>query len=198
MPKTKSNITFPPIPEEHDPDWCSDIHEILRDMFDDVRQDLFAASFPIGFIGDWHKDLTGVPDLPSGWVECNGQTLNDKNSLLNGVVIPNLNGDAAGADLSNGDNLGKTGDVFLKAALVSGVTEFDAFETHIHDIEADGGTDDLLCSGQGTGVVVNGRFGNLGSAGNAEKHITTSPTTGKTDSTTYPRNFTVVKIMRVK
>ncbi|MCO5281516.1 MAG: hypothetical protein M9931_10765 [Chitinophagales bacterium] len=47
---------------------------------------------PIGSIMAWHKDLPGVPGLPSNWVECNGQTLSDAASPLNGQVIPNLNG----------------------------------------------------------------------------------------------------------
>lgn len=47
---------------------------------------------PVGGIIWWYKDLPGVPALPSGWVECNGQTLNDPESLLDGRVIPNING----------------------------------------------------------------------------------------------------------
>ncbi len=47
---------------------------------------------PIGTIMAWAKNLTGVPVLPDGWVECDGQTLSDTNSFLNGQVIPNLNG----------------------------------------------------------------------------------------------------------
>ncbi len=47
---------------------------------------------PIGSIIAWHKNLGGVPALPDGWVECNGQTLSDPDSLLNGQAIPNLNG----------------------------------------------------------------------------------------------------------
>lgn len=49
---------------------------------------------PIGAVIDWLKTFTGTPaTLPAGWVECNGQTLSDADSVYNGEVIPNLNGD---------------------------------------------------------------------------------------------------------
>jgi hypothetical protein len=49
---------------------------------------------PIGSIIFWHKSLTGIPGtLPLGWVECNGQTISDSESPINGQVIPNINGD---------------------------------------------------------------------------------------------------------
>jgi hypothetical protein len=47
---------------------------------------------PLGVIMPWHKSLSGVPDLPGGWVECNGQTISDAQSPLNGQTVPNLNG----------------------------------------------------------------------------------------------------------
>jgi hypothetical protein len=48
-------------------------------------------NMPIGAVIAWHKSLSGVPALTSKWVECNGQTLSDAGSPLNGQVIPNLN-----------------------------------------------------------------------------------------------------------
>jgi hypothetical protein len=50
------------------------------------------ASVPIGAVLSWLKSLTGTPGMPDGWVECNGQTLNDTNSPYNGQTIPDLNG----------------------------------------------------------------------------------------------------------
>lgn len=47
---------------------------------------------PIGAVLAWMKSLPGMPALPDGWVECNGQTLADATSPLNGQVIPALNG----------------------------------------------------------------------------------------------------------
>ncbi len=46
---------------------------------------------PIGTVMPWLKNLPGVPSLKAGWVECNGQVLNDPDSSLNGQQIPNLN-----------------------------------------------------------------------------------------------------------
>lgn len=47
---------------------------------------------PIGTVLDWDKTFTNTPALPSGWVECNGQTLSDAASVYNGQTIPNHNG----------------------------------------------------------------------------------------------------------
>lgn len=47
------------------------------------------TQLPIGSIIALHSQNG---DLPSGWVECNGQKLVDVNSTLNDTVIPNLNG----------------------------------------------------------------------------------------------------------
>jgi len=48
---------------------------------------------PIGVGMPWFKTIAGVPALPDGFVECNGQVLSDSDSPLNGETIPNLNGD---------------------------------------------------------------------------------------------------------
>lgn len=47
---------------------------------------------PVGTIMAWTKALSGVT-LPAGWVECNGQTLSDTQSPMNGKNVPNLNGE---------------------------------------------------------------------------------------------------------
>jgi hypothetical protein len=54
-----------------------------------------AAQFgqvPIGGIVGWTNHLSGTPVLPDGWLQCNGQTIADAASPLNGRVLPNLNG----------------------------------------------------------------------------------------------------------
>lgn len=61
---------------------------------------------PIGSIQPWHKSLTGVPSIPDGWVECNGQVLNDPESPLDGQTIPNLNGNDGGLFLRAGASSG--------------------------------------------------------------------------------------------
>lgn len=89
----------------------------LNDTFDAVRP-------PIGTIMPWLKDLTGVPQtLPWGWVECNGQTISDPESPLNGVTLPNLNGENR----------------FLRGNTTSGGT--GGSETHTHTIYLSGDKD---------------------------------------------------------
>jgi len=64
-------------------------HTDLNDSIDGVAP-------AIGTIVAWLKSFTGVPStLPEGWVECNGQSLSDANSPLNGETIPDLNGSSA-------------------------------------------------------------------------------------------------------
>ena len=46
---------------------------------------------PVGSIVAWHKKISRR--LPRGWVECNGQVLNDMGSPLDGEKIPDLNGE---------------------------------------------------------------------------------------------------------
>ena len=46
---------------------------------------------PIGVVMPWLKTMTGMPTLPDGWVECNGQTLSDSDSPFDGETIPDLN-----------------------------------------------------------------------------------------------------------
>lgn len=61
---------------------------------------------PIGSVVAWMKSLGGVPSLTqdSNFVECNGQTIIDIASPLNGVTIPDLNSQSR----------------FLRGSLVSG------------------------------------------------------------------------------
>jgi hypothetical protein len=48
-------------------------------------------SIPIGGVCAWMKTLTNVPALPSEFVECDGQVLNDAGSPLDGITLPDLN-----------------------------------------------------------------------------------------------------------
>jgi hypothetical protein len=51
-----------------------------------------AGAVPIGGGLAWLKSLGGnTPALPTEFVECNGQTLSDAQSIYNGQVMPNLN-----------------------------------------------------------------------------------------------------------
>jgi len=69
---------------------------------------------PIGSIVAWHKSLSGTPALPGGWVECNGQTLNDPTSPFHNRGVPDLNGSGR----------------FLRGSATSGALQPDAFQGH--------------------------------------------------------------------
>jgi hypothetical protein len=74
---------------------------------------------PIGGVIPWFKDTPGVPALPSQFVECNGQTLSDPESPLDGQLMPDIN---TGAQR------------FLRGALNSGATGgIDYFATALAD-----------------------------------------------------------------
>lgn len=48
---------------------------------------------PVGAIIAWAKSIAGVPQtLPAGWRLCNGSTINDAESPMNGEDVPDLNG----------------------------------------------------------------------------------------------------------
>ncbi|MCS6982472.1 MAG: hypothetical protein NZM65_09810, partial [Flavobacteriales bacterium] len=51
---------------------------------------------PIGAIIAWVNHIPGTPPLPPGWVECNGGTVSDPESPLNGQPIPDLNNTPSG------------------------------------------------------------------------------------------------------
>jgi hypothetical protein len=81
-----------------------------------------AGLVPVGCVVAYLKTLTSAPALPDEFVECNGQTLSDAQSVFNGVVIPNLNGASSGTKR------------FLRGSGTSGTT--GGTEGHLHCISA--------------------------------------------------------------
>lgn len=79
-----------------------------------------AGLVPVGCVIAYLKSLTNSPALPSEYVECNGQTLSDAQSVFNGVVIPNLNASGGGTKR------------FLRGSTTSGST--GGSETHTHTL----------------------------------------------------------------
>ena len=92
-------------------DWIAGDHLKAADLNDTIDA---IGMVPIGAILPWAKTITGVPALNDHFVQCDGQTLSDAESLLNGEVIPDLNGDNR----------------FLRGAATSGST--GGSETHTH------------------------------------------------------------------
>jgi hypothetical protein len=102
---------------------------LLLDLLERVEA-LESASFgvPIGSIIAWAKNLSGVPLLPEGFVECNGQILDDPESPFNGITMPDLNGENR----------------FLRGASTSG--SVGGSDTHEHNLI--GGTGNVLVTNQ--------------------------------------------------
>ena len=72
----------------------------------------------------WLKSFPEVAQaLPEGWVECNGQVLDDPTSSLNGQTIPDLNGSASAKR-------------FLRGSTSSGSTGGSDVNNHTHSIAA--------------------------------------------------------------
>lgn len=98
---------------------------------------------PIGSIAAFLKNFTGAPSEPAGWVECNGQTLSDADSPINGQVIPNLNNSG-----------GAAANRYLRGATTSGATGGSTTNSHTDTISTSsfytGSNSDTAaqCSGQ--------------------------------------------------
>lgn len=131
-----------------------------------------AFADPIGSVVAWLKSLTGTPALSSGWVECNGQTISDAESVYNGVTIPNLNG---------GSNR------MLRGSSTSGTT--GGSDTHTHDNSEGGGASGNTAETITEGLVV--RFTDSNSNSDNSKKITAS-------SSSLPAYYEIVWILRIK
>ena len=141
------------------------------------------ASLPVGTIIAWHKNLTGTPVLPDGWVECNGQILNDPFSAYNGQTMPDLN-HAKESWNSKGS--------FLRGDTTSGVFENDQIQGHTHGL-----------SGRSTGSPPIGApyYPDLGLGYQSSEASYTgigSAANARTGTETRPVNMSVVYIIKVK
>lgn len=104
----------------------------------------YGYNVPLGSIIAWAKSLAGVPAIPAGWVECNGQVLNDPLSLLDGTTIPNLNASGGGTKR------------FLRGSTTSGTT--GGTETHSHSTAVNVAEDTESGAG-GTDAAARGTYG---------------------------------------
>src|SRR5262249_29149755 len=89
------------------------------------------GTVPIGAIIAWDKSLTGVPALPSNFVECNGQTISDSASPLDGQTVRNLNG--ANRFLRGNSTSGGTGGTASHVHAFSGFTEVEDGDTNVQN-----------------------------------------------------------------
>ncbi len=142
-------------------------------------QTLIARDVPIGTIVAWHKDLAaGVPALPTNWKECDGSAVTDPASPLNGVSVPNLNGDAR----------------FLRGGAVSGALQASMYQDHSHYRNPDGFGEYLVTTLAGTVSLAP----NPGGIFSPTTNLTGSAVGGNFGSETRPINMSVVWIIRIK
>lgn len=160
--------------------------DILNQNFDTLDSAIKAIAnelTPVGTILGFHKNLTGVPTMLGTWVECNGQTLNDPDSSLNGQVIPDLNG----------------GSRFLRGSATSGIQQDDAFQGHLHWRNANNYYERVVntdVSGSNEIGAGSQAWIQLNETGEAKNDGVSG--TPKTANETRPINMSVVWIMRVK
>lgn len=172
---------------------ASEVNTNFDQLFTKVN-DLAAYHPPIGAILAWHKSLAGTPGLPASgeWVECNGQMLADAASPYNGQTIPNLNGNAVGA---NSPGQAAKVAMFLRGGITSGTGQQDAFQGHRHSV---GSSTDFRRDSSDTGGYPNAAFGTSdpGASGGVISDGTNG--TPRTANETRPVNMSVVWIMKVK
>lgn len=164
------------------------------------RRDDFAPGFvPIGAIVAWHKNIAAaLPPLPDNWVECNGGTISDAESPIDGEAIPDLNGDAR----------------FLRGGSTSGTEEAEdtlipnhshshtlTLPNHAHTQQRNStgalgtNTNTATSTTSGTPVAAAPPTGNPTTLPSIAGSISSG---GASGSETRPINMSVVWIMRIK
>jgi len=87
------------------------------------------GTVPIGAIVAWDKSFPGVPALPANFVECNGQTISDPASPLNGQTLRDLNG--SNQFLRGNTTSGGTGGSATHVHLYTGSTDVEDGDTEV-------------------------------------------------------------------
>jgi hypothetical protein len=98
----------------------------VRNQFNGLKAIIDAGNVPVGCVLAHLKSFPATPALPSSWVECNGQVLNDVASPYHGATLPNLNGAGGGPQY------------FLRGASASGDAGGSETHTHLYNV-TDGG-----------------------------------------------------------
>jgi microcystin-dependent protein len=127
---------------------------------------------PVGSVFPWLKSYTNTPSLPSNWIECNGQTLNDSESVYNGQIIPNLNGQNR----------------FLRGSSTSG--SVGGADTHTLTVAEMPSHSHVYKGGANVGAV--------GTSGSGNNNNNTSSTGGGNAHNNLPSYYEVVYIIKIK
>lgn len=139
-----------------------------------------AEAVPVGAILPWLKSFTGTPSLPTGFVECDGQVLNDADSVYNGETIPDLNGDNR----------------FLRGNATSGATGGSETMAHTHTGTASGTTGNQSSTQQL--VYSPGSTTSAGAVPHTHSFSDSFTTSAASNAENRPPYHNVVWIMRVK
>ncbi len=144
---------------------------------------------PVGSIIAWHKNFGSGAVIPVGWVECDGRTINDSESIYNGENVPDLN--SSGMFLRGGTNSGTFQD---DATAVNGLY-MNSTGSHSHGFSYDS----VRYNGRDAGSMNTGAAGRshayTGITDSAGNHVHTMYSS---DTETRPINMSVVWIMRIK
>lgn len=84
------------------------------------------VNVPVGAVVAWLRDYAGTPAIPDGWVECDGQILDDPESPYHEQTIPDMNGVVSGNNKC-----------YLRGSPVSGSR--GGSDTHDHTLITDNG-----------------------------------------------------------
>lgn len=107
---------------------------------------------PIGTITSWFGNPN--TDLPSNWKLCNGQTINDSESTLNGQTVPNMSGRVA-RGAAGGESVGQMGgqdsDTWSVASHQHGIS-YNSAHSHGGTTSSAGGHSHSLSSVSGGGA----------------------------------------------
>ena len=141
--------------------------------YDKLSSNVQGMFVPIGGIIPFLKSLSGVPSIPSNFLECNGQVVNDADSPLNGVTLPNLNQNYTilYGDTSSGNTKSE-----------------DYLPNHNHDIQL------YVVSGAS---AYNKPASVSGTSGYASDGLNTTDIQNKTSGTAF-NGYSVVWIIRIK
>jgi len=164
---------------------------------------------PVGAIIAWAKTIAGVPQtLPAGWRLCNGSTINDAESPMNGEDVPDLNG---GEFLRGAETSGATGGSETMAhthtGTASGTTGSHTLQTseipaHTHIEYKRTGASSAPTGSGGTTYNEGSQSVNSGSTGGGGGHTHSFSdgftTSAASNTENRPKYFNVVWIIRFK